>query len=135
MSDFSLTTLFVLPNGVLAPANFKRENLQPGQFGIFTSRYKAVTDGTAVGSPYVQFGQGRIENVAGLTHKYSDKVSKNSLIEWYKTTASDAPKNQITFAGFDGIDLTKTLKAGPDEQYSLTVRARSLYIDTAYAYG
>lgn len=136
MSDFSLTTLFVLPSGAIAPANFKRENLQPGQFGIFNSRYKAVVDAAgANASPYVVFGQGRIENVPGLTHKYTDKVNPKSLIEWYKTTASPTARTQITFAGFDGVDTSKTIKAGPDEQFSLTIRARSLYIDTAYAYG
>lgn len=134
--DFSLTTLYVLPNGNVAPLNFKRENLKPTQFGIFNSRYKAVTTAAEVGtSPYVVFGQGRIENVPSLTHKYSDKIFKDSVIEWYKTTASPTNKNQITYAGFDGVDNTKTLKAGPDEQYSLTVRLRSLYIDNAYAYG
>lgn len=134
--DFSLTTLFVLPNASLVPANFKRENLKPTQFGVFNSRYKAVVDAAgANASPYIVFGQGRIENVPGLTHKYSDKLNKASLIEWNKTEASPTAKSQITFAGYDGVDETKTLKAGPDEQYSLTVRARSLYIDNAYAYG
>ncbi len=134
--DFSLTTLYVLPNGTLAADNFKREALKPTQFGIFNSRYKAVTTaGAAFASPYIVFGQGRIENVPGLTHKYSDKVSSGSLIEWYKVTGSPTSKNQITYAGFDGVDNTKTIKAGCDEQFSLTVRARSLYIDTAFAYG
>lgn len=134
--DFSLTTLFVLPTGGLVADNFKRENLKPTQFGIFNSRYKAVTSANeAKKSPYIVFGQGRIENVPGLTHKYSDKVSPGSLIEWYKTTASPTAKHQITYAGFDGVDNTKTLKAGCDQQYSLTIRGRSLYIDTAFAYG
>lgn len=134
--DFSLTTLFVLPTGSLVADGFKRENLKPTQFGIFNSRYKAVTNANeAKKSPHIVFGQGRIENVPGLTHKYSDKVSPGSLIEWYKTTGSPTSKNQITYAGFDGLDNTKTLKAGCDEQYSLTIRARSLYIDTAFAYG
>lgn len=134
--DFSLTTLFVLPNGTLVADGFKRENLKPTQFGIFNSRYRAVTSANeAVKSPHIVFGQGRVEKVPGLTHKYSDKVSKGSLIDWYKTTGSSTSKNQITYAGFDGVDNTKTLRAGCDEQYSLTVRARSLYIDTAFAYG
>ena len=134
--DFSLTTLYVLPTGNLVADGFKRENLKPTQFGVFNSRYKAVsTANEAKKSPYVVFGQGRIENIPGLTHKYSDKVSPGSLIEWYKTTGNPVAKNQITYAGFDGVDNTKTIKAGCDEQYSLTVRARSLYIDTAFAYG
>src|SRR6478736_4334876 len=134
--DFSVTTLYVLPSGTLAADNFKRENLKPTQFGIFNSRYKAVTTaGDALKSPYIVFGQGRIENVPGLTHKYSDKVSPGSLLEWYKTTGSPTFKTQITYAGFDGVDETKTLKANCDEQYSLTIRGRSLYIDSAYAYG
>lgn len=134
--DFSLTTLYVLPNGSLAADGFKRENLKPGQFGVFNSRYKAVTTaGEAKKSPHIVFGQGRLENVPGLTSKYSDKVSPGSLIEWYKTNASPVAKNQITYAGFDGVDNTKTIKVGYDEQVSFTVRARSLYIDTAFAYG
>jgi hypothetical protein len=128
--DFSLTTLFVLPNGNLATDNFKRENLKPTQFGVFNSRYKAVTTASeAKKSPH------RVENLPGLTHKYSDKVSPGSLIEWYKTNASPTAKNQITYAGFDGVDNTKTLETKCDEQYSITVRARSLYIDNAFAYG
>lgn len=134
--DFSLTTLFVLPSGNLVADGFKRENLQPAQFGIFNSRYKAVTTANEANkSPHIVFGQGRIENVPGLTHKYSDKLSKGSLIEWYKVNGSPEFKNQITYAGFDGVDLTKTLKAGCEEQYSLTIRARSIYLDQAYAYG
>lgn len=134
--DFSLTTLFVLPNGNIVSDGFKRENLKPTQFGVFNSRYKAVTTaGEARKSPYVVFGQGRVENVPGLTHKYSDKVSAGSLIEWYKTNASPTAKNQITYVGFDGVDNDKTISVGYDEQVSVTVRARSLYIDTAYAYG
>jgi hypothetical protein len=134
--DFSLTTLFVLPTGSIAADGFKRENLKPTQFGIFNSRYKAVTTaGEARKSPHIVFGQGRVENLPGLTHKYSDKVSAGSLIEWYKTTASPTAKNQITYAGFDGVDNDKTISVGYDEQVSLTIRARSLYIDTAFAYG
>lgn len=134
--DFSLTTLFVLPSGTLAPDNFKRENLHPAQFGIFNSRYKAVTNATdAAKSPYVQFGQGRIEKVPGLGSKYSDKVSPKSLVEWYKVTGSKENKNQITYVGFDGVDLTKTLKAGCDQVYSLTVNAFSEYINTGFANG
>jgi hypothetical protein len=134
--DFSLTTLFVLPDGNLVADGFKRENLKPTQFGVFNSRYKAVTTASeAVKSPHIVFGQGRIEKVPGLTHKYSDKISRGSLVEWYKTTASPFNKNQITYAGFDGVDNTKTIKASCDEEYSLTVRARSLYIDAAFAYG
>lgn len=134
--DFSLTTLFVLPSGNLAPDNFKRENLQPAQFGIFNSRYKAVTNATdAAKSPYIQFGQGRIEKVMGLGSKYSDKVSPRSLIEWYKVTGSKENKDQITYVGFDGVDLTKTLKASCDQQYSVTVNAFSEYINTAFANG
>jgi hypothetical protein len=134
--DFSLTTLYVLNDGSLAPDGFKRENLRPTQFGVFNSRYKAVTSATdAVKSPYIQFGQGRIEKIPGLGDKYSDKVSRDSVIEWYKVNASPGFKNQITYAGFDGIDDTKTIKVGCDEQVSLTIRARSLYIDQAFAYG
>lgn len=134
--DFSLTTLYVLPTGSLVADGFRRENLKPTQFGIFNSRYRAVTTaGEANKSPYIVFGQGRIENVPGLTHKYSDKISSGSLIEWYKTSASEAPKNQITYAGFDGVDNTKTISVGCGEQISLTIRARSLYLDTAFAYG
>src|SRR5688572_18885834 len=108
--DFSLTTLFVLPNGNLVADGFKRENLQPVQFGVFNSRYKAVTTANeAAKSPHIVFGQGRVENVPGLTSKYSDKVSRGSLIEWYKTTGSPTAKAQITYAGFDGVDNTKTL--------------------------
>lgn len=134
--DFSLTTLFVVPDGNLVATGFKRENLKPTQFGVFNSRYKGVqTADEAARSPYIQLGQGRIEQVPGLTHKYSDKISKGSLIEWYKTTGSPVAKSQVTYAGYDGIDTSKTIKAGCDEQYSLTVRARSLYIDQAWAYG
>lgn len=134
--DFSLTTLYVLPNGNLVPTGFKRETLQPTQFGVFNSRYKGVATSTeALQSPYIQFGQGRIEKVPGLTDKYSDKISRGSLIEWYKTNGSPTVKNQITYAGFDGVDNTKTITASCDEEYSLTIRARSFYLDTVSAYG
>jgi len=132
--DHSITTLFVLPSGTLAPDNFKRENLTPTQFGIFNSRYKAVTTATeAAKSPYIQFGQGRIEKIPGLGSKYSDKISKGSLIEWYKSTGSKVAKNQITYIGYDGVDDTKTIKVGCDEEYSVTINAFSKYINGTYS--
>lgn len=134
--DFSLTTLFVVPNATLAPLNTKREALTAGQFGIFTSRYKAVTtnaEATSANTPYIQFCQGRIENVPGLTGKYSDKISKNSKIEWYKTTGSSTSKNQITYVGFDEVNDCKTLSGDCDSQYSITIRAFSTYINTAFS--
>lgn len=134
--DFSLTTLFVLPSGDLAPANSNRADLTPMQFGIFNSRYKAVNNATdAAKSPYIQFCMGRVEKVPGLGDKYSDKVSDKSLIEWYSVRGSHKPKNQITYIGWDGIDATKTISAGCDEEYSVTLRLFSNGISMAFANG
>lgn len=134
--DFSLTTLFVLQDLDIAATGFARENLAPGQFGIFNSRYKAVaTSASAANTPYVVIGQGRLENVPGLTHKYSDKIYKENFIEATVIEAKTEATVQISYAGYDETDATKTLKAGCDETYSLTVRLRSNLLDNAFAYG
>lgn len=135
--DFSLTTLFVLKNdGALEAKDSKREDLAPGEFGIYTSRYKAVVlSADASATPYIVFGQGRLETVPGLSNKYSDKIYKENLIEYGKAPAVDTATVQISTVGYEAAGETGNISVGCDETVSVTIRARSIYIDQAFAYG
>jgi len=142
MSDFSLTTLFVVPvaQGSTFPTGSSTQALTPGQVGVFTNAYVATaTPGTA---PYFYIAQGRT-NTYLQGSKRSDKIASGTIAltgnvqtirpagsnvtEWYKTEGNATAVNQIT-------DITDfNVKCG--DIVTLTLRAHSSYIDTLYFNG
>lgn len=123
--DFSLTTLFVVPTGNSLPTSGSTQDLTVGQFGIFGDNYVAATAGTIATEPYVYLAQN--EGLAGLPTKRSDKIASNKIIEWYKVTAESDILNQVT--------EVSAFKIQCGEQISLTLRAHSNYIDSAFYNG
>jgi len=131
-----LTTLFVLPAGNTLPTTGSTDALTPGKFGVYRNDYSVATTGNIAAAPYIYLAQGRIENVPGLGSKRSEKLYKANVIEWYKVPAITTSQVQISAIGNSGGASTDDI-VGPkcDEQWSLTLRLFSSYIDLAYFNG
>ncbi len=133
MSDFSLTTLFVVPVGNSLPSSGSTQDLTPGQFGIFLNTYAVANAGNIAAAPYFYVAQGRT-NTYLEGSKRSDKIKgcptancRSNVTEWYKTSGCPTPATQVTdVSGFN-------VKCG--EIVTLTLRAHSSYIDTLYYNG
>lgn len=140
MSDFSLTTLFVVPVGSGIASSGSTQDLTPGKVGFFKSDY-TFANATCPGancissSPYFYVAQGRT-NTYLQGSKRSDKISgcvgtnpgcRSNVTEWYKVGGCPTPITQIT-------DVTDwNVKCG--EVVTVTLRAHSSYLDTLYFNG
>lgn len=134
MSDFSLTTLFVVPVGNTLPSSGSTQDLTPGQFGVFLNTYAVANAGNIAAAPYFYLAQGRT-NTYLESSKRSDKIKgcpsgsgcRSNVTEWYKVDGCPTPINQITdINGF-------TVKCG--DIVTVTLRAFSSYIETLYFNG
>jgi hypothetical protein len=135
MSDFSLTTLFVVPVGqTTLPSTGSTQNLTAGQVGVFLNDYTPATAGNIYTAPYFYIAQGRT-NTYLMGSKRSDKIKgcrygrgcRSNVLEWYKVGGCPTPIVQIT-----DID-DWNVKCG--EIVTLTIRAHSSYLDTLYFNG
>lgn len=134
MSDFSLTTLFVVPVGQTAvPSSGSTQDLTAGTVGIFDQNYATVNATNAAAAKYLYIAQGRA-NTYLQGSKRSDKISGSlnagsgsNVTEWYKVSGCSQVSNQIT----DVSDF----KVQCGEVVTLTLRAHSSYIDTLYFNG
>lgn len=134
MSDFSLTTLFVVPVGQTSvPSSGSTQDLTAGTVGIFDQNYATVTAANAAAAKYLYIAQGRA-NTYLQGSKRSDKISGSenagsgsNVTEWYKVSGCSQVSNQIT-------DVTD-FKVQCGEVLTLTLRAHSSYIDTLYFNG
>jgi len=133
MSDFSLTTLFVVPSGSGIASSGSTQALIAGKLGVFKNDYSVATFGNIAAAPYFYIAQGRSNTYLQGT-KRSDKISgKNNagsgtnVTEWYKVTGCGTSAVQIT-------DVSNwNVKCG--DIVTLTLRAHSSYIDTLYFNG
>lgn len=129
MSDFSLTTLFVVPVGQNAlPSSGSTQDLTPGQVGFFKSDYSLATAANIATKPYFYVAQGR-DNTYLQGSKRSDKISSTgkNVTEVYKVVGSGTAVNQVT--DVSGFNVTC------GETVTLTLRAHSSYIETLYFNG
>jgi hypothetical protein len=133
MSDFSLTTLFVVPVGNSLPSSGSTQDLTPGQFGFFRSNYTVANAGNIAASPYFYLAQGRT-NTYLEGSKRSDKIKgcasancTSNVTEFRKVVGCPTPINQIT-------DVNGwSVKCG--DVVTVTVRAFSSYLETLYFNG
>lgn len=128
MSDFSLTTLFVVPVAqTTLPTTGSTQDLTPGRLGVFNNVYAPLAT-TVAASPYFYIAQGRQNNVLQGS-KRSDKIAGNgaNVTEWYKVTGNGTTVNQITEVS------AVTVKCGED--VTLTIRGFSSYLETLYFNG
>jgi len=123
MSEYSLTSVFVVPVGNTLPTTGGTQNLTAGQFGVFKDEARTIaTNGNIATAAFIQFFQGREASIgAVLGSKPSDKIKSTKLKKWYKIVGSGTAAVQITTVG----DFT----AGCGEDLSLTIRAHSSYLD------
>jgi len=134
MSDFSLTTLFVVPVGQTTfPSSGSTQDLTAGQVGVFSNTYAALTSGTIAAAPYFYIAQGRT-NTYLQGSKRSDKIKgcasancTSNVTEWYKVNGCPTAATQVT--DVDGWNV----KCG--DVVTITLRAHSSYIDTLYFNG
>ena len=133
MSDFSKTTLFVVPVGNTLPSSDSTQDLAAGQVGIFLNTYAVATAMNIAAAPYFYVAQGRV-NTYLQGSKRSDKIKgcattgcKTNIVEWYKVSGCPTPINQIT-------DVTDwNVKCG--DVITLTIRGFSSYLETLYFNG
>lgn len=127
--DFSLTTVFVVPASNSIPTSGSTQALAAKQFGIFGDDYTASTAGNIPNEPYIYLAQNEAiaGMVPGLPTKRSDKIAKTHIVEWYKVVAETDVLNQVT--------EVSNFKVQCGEQISLTLRAHSAYIDSAFYNG
>lgn len=124
MSEFALTTLFVLPPSNALPTTPGTQNLADGQFGVFKDETRTIaTNGNISTAKFIQFFQGREATIgAQLGSKPSDKITASRVKSWYKVTGSAVAANEIWQVG--------AFTAGCDEDLTLTILAHSSYLDT-----
>lgn len=135
MSDYSLTTLFVVPVSQTAlPSAGSTQDLTNGQLGVFLNTHALATAVNIAAAPYFYIAQGR-SNTYLLGSKKSDKIKgcaagapcNSNVTDWYKVTGCPTPLNQITnITGWH-------VQCG--EVVTFTIRAHSSYIDTLYYNG
>lgn len=133
MSDFSLTTLFVVPVGNTLPSSGSTQNLAAGQFGFFRNDYTVANAGNIAAASYFYLAQGRVNNYLQGS-KRSDKIKgcatancTSNVTEWRKVTGCPTPTNQIT--DINGWNV----KCG--DVVTVTLRLFSSYISTLYFNG
>lgn len=132
MSDFSIPFLYVVPAAQSAlPTTGSTDALTPGQLGFFRNDYSIANAGNVAAAPYFYVAQGRRADIGKIMgSKRSDKIkggTGGNVIEFYKSIGSPTAANQITeISGF-------SVKCG--EKVTLTLRAHSSYIETAFYNG
>jgi hypothetical protein len=126
MSDFSITTLFVVSNTTLATTG-STQNLLAGQVGIFDNAYVIGNSGTIATKPYIYIAQGRVESIPGTGSKRSDRIALANILEWYKVTAVSNGSTEIATIG--------TFTPLCQQDITVTIVAHSSYIDTLYYNG
>lgn len=125
--DFSLTTLFVVPQSNTLPTTGDTSLLTASQFGVFLSTFQAATTGNIGAAKYIYIAQGRNLTLPGVGTKRSDKIYASNVIEWYKVPSVQTYSPQVV------VINNFTITCG--EQVTFTFRLHSSYIDTAFFNG
>tara|TARA_R110002153_G_scaffold86470_1_gene214748 strand:- start:13791 stop:14933 length:1143 start_codon:yes stop_codon:yes gene_type:complete len=139
MSDFSLTTLFVVPVGQTAvPSSGSTQDLTAGQVGFFTNTYAPINPATTDLDvpPFFYVAQGR-DNTYLQGSKRSGKIAlrklatgssaSSNVTELYSIKGAGTALNQITEVGGWNVQC--------GEVVTLTLRGFSSYIETLYFNG
>lgn len=134
MSEFSLTTLFVVPVGNTLPSSGSTQDLTAGQVGFFKPDYTTAssTNIEDAGVKYFYVAQGRSssylqgskrsDKIAGVLQNAGANAPNANVLEFYKIAGCATAANQIT----DVSDFS--VKCGED--VTLTIRGFSSYLET-----
>lgn len=128
MSDFSLTTLFVVPVSNTLPTTGAPAALTAGQFGVFKDDARTIaTNGNIAAASFIQFFQGHQASIgAAIGSKPSDKINSLKVKKWFKSVGHGTSAVQISTVGaFTNVAC--------DSQLTLTLRLHSSYIN-AFAF-
>lgn len=132
--DYSKTTVFVLPptntlptTGTTADLTSSSDPATGCQFGIFKPDFTPATALNVASQPWIFLAQARPMTLPGVGSKKSDMIFANNVVEWYWTQASSTGNPQIT-------DITD-FSAVCGEDVTISIRAKSFYIDTAFYNG
>lgn len=125
--DFSLSTLFVLPNSNTLPTTGSTQDLAPSQFGVFLNTYAVATTGNIGAAPYIYVAQGRPTPLPGVGSKRSSKIFLKEVVEWYKVPSIQTFSPEV-------VQISNfTITGG--EFVTFTFRLHSSYIDSAFFNG
>lgn len=127
--DFSLPQLFVLKASNTLPSGTNWSALTSKNFGVYKPDYTAATAGNVASQAYIQLVQARPSTLPGVDHKRTDKIYKENVLEWYKITGNSTITPQETLIKPD----VNNMKCGED--YTVSLRLRSFYIDTSFYNG
>jgi len=122
MSQYSLTTLFVVPVSNSLPSSGGTEDMAAGVFSVRKDEARTIANnGNISTAAFIQFFQGRDSSLR-LGTKASDKIKASKVKKWYKVTGNATAANEIwkvsNFSAKCGEDIT------------LTLRGHSKYLDT-----
>ena len=133
MSDFSVTSLFVVSNQNATignvPTTGSTNNLVPGQLGIFLPDNTPATTATVGNAKYIYFAQGRNVYAPGQGTRKSDFIYNipGQIINWYSVQGGATYNVQIS--------NINNISPGCQQDFSVTFRLSSKYIDVAYFNG
>ena len=105
MSEYSLTTLFVVPVGNVLPTTGSTQNLTAGQFGVFKDDARTIANnGNIATAKFIQFFQGHEATIgASIGSKPSDRIKASKVKRWYKVSGNATAANEIwTVSDFTG---------------------------------
>lgn len=137
MADFSLTSLFVVPDGNTIPVTGSTNDLSAGQIGFFKPNYTtaSATSIDDAGVKYFYVAQGRTNTylqgskrsakIAGYLQ--NGGVNQTNVTEYYKVAGCPTPVMEIWNVN------NFSVKCG--DIVTLTIRAHSSYLDTLYFNG
>lgn len=124
MSEYSLTTVFVVPPSNVLPTSGGTELQAAGVFSVRKDEARTIANnGNISTAAFIQFFQGREATIAAqIGTKPSDKIKSTKIKKWYKVTGSATAANEI----WKVSDFTA--KCGED--VTLTLRGHSKFLDT-----
>lgn len=122
MLNQSFKQVFVIDNPVLL-AQGTTVDLGVGQLGIFDGNtYKATQSPTYAKNKALIFAQGRPDMssqglMAGMSNaSHKTKLIRGKTIKNFRGFKAQRGKNEIATIGFDGLDVTKTLRANCNQE-------------------
>jgi hypothetical protein len=127
MADFAIPKLFVIPSTVTALAAKPTQSLLPGEFGIYKPDF-TPTSAPAATDKYIFFAQGRAQATPLVGSSKSDLIVPSKVLNWVKESARTQAATQT-----NQVSGWHNIKCG--DYVTVTIRLRSVYIDTAYYNG
>lgn len=122
MSEYSLTTVFVVPPSNTLPTSGGTEAQAAGVFSVRKDEARTIaTNGNIATAKFIQFFQGRGATL-NIGSKPSDKIKASKVKRWYKASGAATAVNEIW--------NVSDFRAKCGEDVTLTLVGHSSYLDT-----